>query len=205
MRMSLKSRAKISEYGDRFIRDGKVVLVHGFSRVVFAVLKYAAQRGTHFSVIVTEARPDGAGYRMAKALEDAKLNIPVTLVLDAAVANVMEKVDFVLVGAEGVVESGGIINKIGTYTIALVAKAMNRPLYVAAESYKFVRLFPLTQDDLPEKECDWKPLPFDTPGFLKIRNPSADYTPPEYISLFLTDLGVIGPGAVSDELIKLYY
>lgn len=46
------------------------------------------------------------------------------------------RVDMVLVGAEGVVESGGIINKIGTYTLAIAAKSHNTPFYVAAESYK---------------------------------------------------------------------
>jgi translation initiation factor eIF-2B subunit alpha len=51
----------------------------------------------------------------------------------------------VLLGAEGVVENGGVINKLGTYQIALVAKALNKPFYVAAESYKFARLYPLNQ------------------------------------------------------------
>lgn len=56
----------------------------------------------------------------------------------------------VIVGAEGVVENGGIVNKIGTFTCAMVAKAMNKPFYVAAESYKFARLYPLNQRDFPE-------------------------------------------------------
>lgn len=50
-----------------------------------------------------------------------------------------------LVGAEGVVENGGVINKLGTYQIALCAKSLNKPFYVAAESYKFARLYPLNQ------------------------------------------------------------
>lgn len=51
----------------------------------------------------------------------------------------------VITGAEGVVENGGVINKLGTYQIALCAKALNKPFYVAAESYKFARLYPLNQ------------------------------------------------------------
>ncbi len=54
-------------------------------------------------------------------------------------------VDMVLVGAEGVVENGGVINKLGTYQIALCASALGKPFYVAAESYKFARLYPLNQ------------------------------------------------------------
>ena len=48
------------------------------------------------------------------------------------------------------VENGGIVNKVGTYQMAIVAKAWKKPFYVAAESYKFARLFPLNQSDLPE-------------------------------------------------------
>lgn len=92
-----------------------MVLVHGRSRVVAAVLKHAAQQGKRFSVIVTEGRPAGSGYAAARELLDA--NIPCTLVLDSAVGYVMERVDLVLVGAEGVVESGGIINLVGTYQV----------------------------------------------------------------------------------------
>lgn len=52
----------------------------------------------------------------------------------------MEKVDMLLIGAEGVVESGGIINYLGTFQAALVARSMNKPVYVAAESYKVVHI-----------------------------------------------------------------
>ncbi len=51
----------------------------------------------------------------------------------------------VVVGAEAVVENGGIVNKLGTYQIAVCAKACNKPFYVAAESYKFCRIYPLNQ------------------------------------------------------------
>lgn len=75
--------------------------------------------------------------------------IPCTVVLDSAVAYVMDKVDLVLVGSEAVVESGGLINAVGSFQAALIAKAANVPFYALAESYKFLRLFPLSQHDLP--------------------------------------------------------
>jgi translation initiation factor 2B subunit (eIF-2B alpha/beta/delta family) len=68
--------------------------------------------------------------------ELAALGIPVKVLIDSAVAYSMDEVDMVFVGADGVVESGGIINMMGTYQIALVAHSMNKPVYVAAESYK---------------------------------------------------------------------
>lgn len=85
-----------------------------------------------------EGRPDNTGTKMAKELLAA--GIPVTLILDSGVGYMMEKVDMLLVGAEGVVESGGIINYLGTYQAALVARSMNKPVYVAAESYKVLVL-----------------------------------------------------------------
>jgi translation initiation factor eIF-2B subunit alpha len=62
-------------------------------------------------------------------------------------------VDLVLLGAEGVVENGGVINKLGTYQIALCAKSLNKPFYVAAESYKFARLYPLNQQVRLHASC----------------------------------------------------
>lgn len=55
----------------------------------------------------------------------------------------MDKVDMVFVGAEGVVENGGIVNKIGTYQIALVANALSKPVYVVAERYNGTALISL--------------------------------------------------------------
>lgn len=198
---SKNARQTIAELGSRFVRNGSVVLTHGHSRVVFALLQRAAAQGTYFSVIVTEGRPDSTGQTMAKALDD--INVPTTYILDSAVGYMMERVDLVLVGAEGVVENGGVINKLGTYQIAVCAKAMNKPFYVAAESYKFARLYPLNQRDLPmeSKPVDVRPL---LPPRVQIHNPSRDYTPPTYLSLLVTDLGVLTPAAVSDELIQLY-
>jgi translation initiation factor eIF-2B subunit alpha len=152
-------------------------------------------------VIVTEGRPDEAGLTMARALDE--MRIPVTVALDSAVGYTMERVDMVLVGAEAVAESGGVINKLGTYTVALAARAHGVPVYVAAESYKFARLFPLSQRDLPaeRRHLDFGPL---LPASVGVDSPSRDYTPPAHISLLFTDLGVLTPAAVSDELIMLY-
>lgn len=245
--MSSNSRATIASLVDRFISDGKVILTHGFSRVVQTVLVTAAQAGKNFSVLVTEGRPNCDGYHAAAEL--LKAGIPVTLILDSAMAYAMDQADLVLVGAEGVAESGGIINKIGTYQMALCATQMKKPVYVAAESYKFARLFPLNQNDLPEtkeQQAPFRPAILLQPSGstaaatadasgsssasplpainsasadllfspatprqyaekLTTLNPSCDYTPPEFLTLLFTDIGILTPSAVSDELIKLYY
>ena len=84
----------------------------------------------------------------------------------------------------------------GTFTIAICAKCFKKPLYVLCESLKFIRMFPLDQNDVPqliysnEKRLNEKLL--------------ADYTSPELITLLFTDLGIFTPSAVSDELIQMF-
>ncbi|CAI0470813.1 unnamed protein product [Linum tenue] len=189
--ISYKARKIIAMLSQDFIFDGCTILVHGFSRVVLEVLKMAAQKG----------RPDRTGLRLSNEL--AKLDVPVKLLIDSAVAYSMDEVDMVFVGADGVVESGGIINMMGTYQIALVAHSMNKPVYVAAESYKFARLYPLDQKDLGPA---LRPIEFGVPIPLKVEveTSARDYTPPQYLTLLFTDLGVLTPSVVSDELIQLY-
>ncbi|TMW65526.1 hypothetical protein Poli38472_008168 [Pythium oligandrum] len=205
---SLSSRKRIAEVGHSFIRNGMRVMTHGISRVVIALLLEAAKT-KHFSVYITEGRSNDAGAQTAEKLAEA--GIPTTVILDAAVGYYMEQVDMVIVGAEGVVENGGIVNSIGTYSSAVIAKAMKKPFYVAAESYKFARLYPLTQRDVPQTQTSSFAPAMWTEGKaenvlknVSFDNPFFDYTPPDYISLMFTDLGVLTPSAVSDELIKLY-
>ncbi|KAJ3571895.1 hypothetical protein NP233_g3448 [Leucocoprinus birnbaumii] len=143
---ALTYRQKIADLAVGFIKDGSVILTHSYSRVVMQTLLLAHKR-KRISVFVTEARPRGLGIKTAEALTAA--GIPCSVILDAAVAYVMDKVDFVLVGSEAVVESGGLVNAVGSNQIAIIAKAANKPFYALAESYKFHRLFPLSQYDLP--------------------------------------------------------
>lgn len=139
-----------------------------------------------------------------KMVEDLRaLNIESTLVLDSAIGYIMESIDFVFCGAEGVMESGGIINRIGTFTMALCAKEMNKPFYVLTESFKFSRLYPLNQRDLPDNYKYPKDASRKNENFQRM-HPLVDYTPPVLITLLFTDLGILTPSAVSDELIKLY-
>ncbi|KAF9950642.1 translation initiation factor eIF-2B subunit alpha [Modicella reniformis] len=229
-------RYKIAELGVPFIKDGSVVLIHAHSRVVSLLLQKAAADHKRFKVFVTESSQTQGGIRSAKVLRAA--GIPTTIILDAAVGYVIDKVDMVLVGAEGVVENGGLINQIGSYQMAIVAKAANKPFYAVAESS-----WNDNQYDLPTYNADTlsfqelnvdydpktsedgtiiaastassaSPSPASSQTALHMKtsedrasqgsNPLVDYTPPNYITLLFTDLGVLTPSGVSDELIKLY-
>lgn len=166
---------------------------------MLATLIVAAKSNKHFHVYVTRSSPDNTGEQMCAELK--KHGIQCTLILDAAIGYIMESIDIVLVGAEGVVESGGIINRVGTYTMALCAREMKKPFYVLAESLKFSRLYPLNQRDLPN---DYKFSKQSLKEDLGEAHPLVDYTSPAYITLLFTDIGILTPSAVSDELIKLY-
>lgn len=200
-----ESRSKSAEFGIPFIKDDDVILVHSYSRVVHQLLlKARKEELLRFKVVVTEARPTGKGYHMAEVLR--KADIPVELIVDNAVGYVIHKVDKILVGAEGVAESGGIINHIGSYQIGCLAKTNNKPFYVVTESHKFVRLFPLAPNDLPQSilkligESNSSNEDVDN-----LNNQLIDFTPHEYITALITDLGVLTPSAVSEELIKMWY
>ena len=229
--ISLAARDRIARIAADFIQEGQTVLTHGWSRVVASILLKAAET-KNFDIILLEGRPDAAGAKAARAYASHESKIPTTVVLDAAMGHVMETVDVVLVGAEAVVENGGFVNKMGTYALATCAKAHGKPFYVAAESYKFARLYPLNQQDLPVmgNNC---PIEFvDTtiqtgtamraqkeqksshpsqsfhpvilPENVRVEDSPCDFTPAKFITLLFTDLGVLTPSAVSDELIRLY-
>ena len=104
-RTSLDARTQIAQLGAPLIDDGAVVLTHGYSRVLVALFLTAAKT-KHFSVMVAESHPDGAGHTTARKLIEK--GVPVTVVEDCAVAHVMPRCQMVLCGAEAVVESGGL-------------------------------------------------------------------------------------------------
>jgi len=184
-----------------------------------------AHERKRISVFVTEARPGGLGIKTAEAL--ALAGIPCSVILDSAVAFVMDRVDFVLVGSEAVVESGGLINAVGSNQIAIIAKAANKPFYALAESYKFHRLFPLrgVPGHNPRilsfpSPAQWHlaPIPLGqvrdglnedsqkriTQEQIARDNPEVDYTRPDLISLVFSELGSLTPSGVSQYLVGMF-
>lgn len=147
-------------------------------------------------------------------------DIPVATIPPTAVAYCLDQVTQCFVGAEGVVENGGIISRMGTYQCALLAKAAGKPFYVVSESHKFVRLYPLSQQDLgiQQNVVDFKTAKGSesqregatASSELQKEGAAADseavdYTPPNLISGIITETGVLLPSAVSEELIKIWF
>ncbi len=189
---------RIGEIGARRIRDDDVLLTHCNSSAVISVMKTAWNQGKRFEVFVTETRPRFQGHLTAREL--ASVGIPVTLILDDAVRYYMQDVDKVLVGADAITANGALINKIGTSMVALAAHEAKKRVFVVAETYKFSpetmigELVRIEERDPSEiiSESELKRL-----GSVRVRNPSFDVTPPEYIDLIITERGIIPPiGAI---------
>lgn len=83
--------------------------------------------------------------------------------------------------------------------MAICAKALNKPFYVLAESYKFVRYYPFSQAEIPHR-LKWRNDKQDNAE----EHPLVDYTPPNFITLLHTDLGTLTTAAVLDTLLQLY-
>ena len=112
----------------------------------------------------------------------------------------------VMLGAEGVVENGGIISGMGTYQLGVLAKAAGKPVYVCTESHKFVRVFPLSQRDVGREVLRFSEG--GEKGGIEVKDEKigkVDYTPPELITALITETGVHTPSAVSEELIQIWY
>lgn len=185
---------RIGEIGARRIRDGDVLMTHCNSAATLSVMRTAWNEGKRIEVLVTETRPRFQGHITAREL--AKIGIPVTLILDDAVRYFMQDVDKVIVGADAITANGALVNKIGTSMVALAAHEARVRFFVTAETYKFSpetmvgELVTIEERNasevIPKKELE-------EIGSIKVRNPSFDVTPPEFIDLILTERGIIPP------------
>ena len=191
-----KALITIAEIGSNLIEDGDIILTHCNSDTVVEILKKAWDEGKKIEVICTESRPRYQGHLTAKAL--TSYGIPTTMIIDSAVHLMMKKmhVDKVIVGADTLCANGDLLNKIGTSQVALCAKELKIDFIVATESIKFSPQS-LMGSVIPIEERDSSEVL--EPGKikkLKIRNPAFDITDVSYISMIVTEYGVIPPQAV---------
>jgi methylthioribose-1-phosphate isomerase len=191
----------IGKNGAMLINDGDVVLTHcnagELATVEFGtalgVIRAACEQGKKVKVIATETRPLLQGARLT-AYELKRDKIPATLITDSMVGYVMQKrlVDKVVVGADRIVQDA-VINKIGTFTIAVLAHLFRVPFYVAAPKSTF---------DLTRKSTDVvieerKPVEVTHYGGqriaaegIRVLNPAFDITPLKYVSAIIYEDGV---------------
>ncbi|KAL8699790.1 MAG: hypothetical protein Q9201_005810, partial [Fulgogasparrea decipioides] len=210
-----EARELIAQTAKGLVREGDTVMTFGESRVVNRVLDAAADDGVGFRVIYVQDTQSGAKNATVERLRGK--GIGVAIIPTSAVAYSLGMATSAMVGAEGVVENGGIVSRMGTYQLAMLAKNAGKPVYVVAESHKFVRVYPLGQYDLPVRQrvVDFKDSNEEEELAGKAKDErqrsgedneeAVDCTPPELITSLVTEVGVLTPSAVSEELIKIWY
>jgi methylthioribose-1-phosphate isomerase len=205
MREELESARRIGEHGAPLLEDGDTVLTHcnagalatvGYGTALAAV-RTGIEQGKKISVIATETRPLLQGARLT-AFEMAHDKIPVRIICDSAAAQVLSRgiVDKVLVGADRILGTGHVTNKIGTLPIALAAKFYRVPFYAVAPVSTLDMKSDASRVVIEERD-QREVLYFNGkrvgPRGVEAMNPAFDITPPELVTGIVTDRGVAGP------------
>ena len=208
----VKINMTMGKHGSKLFDDNDTVLTHcnagalatvGYGTAL-GVIRASKESGKNIKVIATETRPVQQGSRLT-AFELKHDGIDVSLIPDTAVGYTLANnlVNKIIVGADRILKTGHVFNKIGTYQIALLAKHHNVPFYVAA---------PLSTFDLssnPEDVVIQQRKSSEVTGIgekktapdgINVINPAFDMTPPELISGIITENGVIT--APFEETIK---
>lgn len=187
----------IAQQAQPLITDGSVVLVHSFSGTVNKVLIMAKRQGRRFEVFCTESRPIMEGRKTAQVLSAA--GIPVTFLLDASVALMLQRASLVILGADAVT-SEGIVNKIGSTAIALSARSLQRPVYIVADSTKFLpSMYKLLTEDMHSQHEVWP----DAPDQVLIFNRYFETTPLDLFAAIVTEHGILKVPEVKLHLTNL--
>ena len=195
---------RLSQLGSGLIKDGFTILTHcnagalataGYGTAL-GVIKAAREQGKKIEVIVTETRPLLQGARLT-AWELMQENIPVTLITDSMAGYFLSrgKVNCVIVGADRIAANGDTANKIGTYSLAVLAKENRIPFYVAAPTSTIDRSLS-SGDEIPIEERNPEEVTHIggirlAPKGVAAANPAFDVTPHQYITAIITEKGIV--------------
>ncbi len=202
----VETNRRMGQYGATLIRDGDTILHHcntGALATVdygtaLGVIRTAHEQGKRIHVLVDETRPRLQGARLT-AWELLQLGIPFTVIADGAAGYFMRKgkVNIVLVGADRIAANGDVANKVGTYTLAVLAREHGIPFYVVAPTSTIDPNTP-NGDAIPIEERDEREVleiegvPI-APRGARAANPAFDVTPARYITGIITEKGILYP------------
>jgi ribose 1,5-bisphosphate isomerase len=189
-----QSTKEIAKRGSRLIKDGYSIMTHCHSGEVCAVIEQAWKEGKKISVYATETRPKEQGIKTAKEL--SRKGIHVFLIVDSAIEFFMKDVNIVIVGADSLraIPPVGLVNKVGTYPIAVIAKKHKKPFYVAANTLKIDRRKKIVIEERNPNEIYREHM-----KTLEVKNPAFDITPLKYVKRIICEKGIMTPG----EFLKL--
>lgn len=198
----------MGHHGAELIKDGQTILTHcnagalataGYGTAL-GVVRAAWEAGKKIKVIADETRPVLQGARLT-AWELMQDKIPVTLITDNMAGTLMRqgKIQLCVVGADRIAANGDVANKIGTYSVAVLAKAHGIPFYVAAP-YSTIDLGTKSGKDIPIEQRNPEEVtrvhggdPI-APAGVDVFNPAFDVTPADLITGIITERGVFKPG-----------
>ncbi len=197
------SDRKMGQFGAELIKDGFTILTHcnagalataGYGTAL-GVIKAAHEQGKKIQVFADETRPLLQGARIT-AWELMKEGIPVTLITDNMAGHFMKagRIDCVVVGSDRIASNGDVANKIGTYSVSVLANEHSIPFYVAAP-VSTVDYSIKSGDDIPIEERESEEVTCIrgarvAPVGVKVISPAFDVTPHKYVSAIITEEGV---------------
>lgn len=193
----------MGRHGAELVPDGKTVLTHcnagalataGFGTAL-GVIRAAIQSGKKIDVFADETRPFLQGARLT-AWELQQDNIPVTLITDNMAGYFMRagRIGCVVVGADRIAANGDVANKVGTYSVAVLAKENNVPFYVAAP-ISTLDLTLTSGDQIPIEQRSAEEVTHVfgvpvAPDGISVQNPAFDVTPARYVTGIITERGI---------------
>jgi len=164
----------------------KLMLISYSSTIIDLLDKYEKN---NLIIYILESRPLFEGYRVAESLSR---KYETHLIIDAAMGKFLDRIDFVFIGADSILEDGSIINKIGTYPLAVLTKSANSRVYAICDSFKYNLLshygYEVKIEEKPIKEVYNKKIKQE---LFKVNNYYFDITPPEYIDGVISDVGIL--------------
>lgn len=202
----VETNKRIGEWGKRFIEDGQSVLTHcnagglataGYGTAL-GIVRAAFSEGKKIKVFVDETRPFLQGARLT-CWELDRDKIPVILITDSMAGYLMQKgeISLVITGADRIAGNGDTANKIGTFSLAVLAKEHGLPFYVAAPistvdmGLSAGSQIPIEERNAQEvREIGGQCL---TLPHVEVRNPAFDVTPAKYITAIITENGFAHP------------
>ena len=201
-----RDHRRLGEYGNELIPSKARILTHCNAGALacadygtaLGVIRSAHNAGKEIEVFADETRPLFQGSRLT-TWELLKDGIPVTLICDNMAAHCMAEnmLDLVIVGADRIAANGDSANKIGTYSVALAARAHNLPFYIAAPTSTID--FSLADGSgIPIEKRDPDEVRFcgetrTAPAAVKVYNPAFDVTPAHLITAIITEKGIFKP------------
>lgn len=186
------SEEKIAKHGVKIFKKTSVVMTYCHSSEALSVIKHAWEKGKVEKVFAPETRPKFQGIKTAKEL--AKYGISTVLITDNARGVFIKECDLVIVGSDAMRKEGNV-NKIGTFTLALLARHFRKPFYVAGDVFKIDKRKRFVIEERSAKEVVNIRM-----KNLEIYNPAFDITPWSFVTKVVTDEGVFSP----DKLISNY-